>query len=106
MNVMSNTGDHEGGPDGMDFDAEGRLLVANWGGGHIEVFGPEGGNPIERIKCPFDKPSNLHFRPNSTEVFVTEHDSDSLWKFNWKCQGAKQFCEIGDEAGKFCCKRS
>lgn len=31
------SGDHEGGPDGMDFDASGNLLVANWGSGFIDV---------------------------------------------------------------------
>ena len=30
-------GDHEGGPDGMDFDSMGNLLVANWGSGYIDV---------------------------------------------------------------------
>lgn len=30
-------GDHDGGPDGMDFDYEGNLLVANWGSGYIDV---------------------------------------------------------------------
>ncbi len=78
----------------MDFDCEGNLLVANWGSGHIEVFGPEGAGVKERIKCPFDKVSNLHFKPNSTEVYVTEHDTHGLWKFNWKHCGRKEFCQL------------
>ena len=78
----------------MDFDAEGNLLVANWGGSHIEVFGPKGGSPNLRIKCPFTKPSNLHFHPDSQQVFVTEHDSDSLWTFEWKHKGLKHYCEL------------
>lgn len=92
--ILISIGDHEGGPDGMDFDSEGNLLVANWGGAHIEVFGPSGGSPIERIQCPFSNPSNVHFRPDSWQIFVTEHDSDSLWSFEWKHKGAKQFCDL------------
>ena len=78
----------------MDFDSEGNLLVANWGGSYIEVFTANGGSPTLRIKCPFDKPSNVHFRPDSKQVYVTEHDSDSLWTFEWKYKGKKQYCEL------------
>ncbi|GAB1603366.1 diisopropyl-fluorophosphatase-like [Argonauta hians] len=86
-------GDHEGGADGMDFDEENNLLVANWGSGHIEVFSPEGGQPIHRIKCPFMKPSNLHFEPHSKTIYITEHENHAVWKFNWKRNGKMQFCE-------------
>lgn len=86
-------GDHEGGPDGMDFDEKGYLLVANWGSGHLEVFDSTG-KLTGRIKCPFSKPSNLHFKPNSSEVFVTEHEFHGLWQFNWSCKGQKQYCEL------------
>ena len=78
----------------MDFDSEGNLLVANWGSSHLEVFGPEGGDPKYRVHCPFSKPSNMHFKPNSTELYVTEHDSHGLWKFNWKNEGRKEYCEL------------
>ena len=78
----------------MDFDEEGNLLVANWGSSHLEVFGSSGGDPVARILCPFDKPSNLHFRPDSTVVYVTEHTSNGLWWFEWKCKGMKQFCDL------------
>ncbi|KAH3731203.1 diisopropyl-fluorophosphatase-like [Dreissena polymorpha] len=87
-------GDHEGGPDGMDFDADDNLLVANWGSGHIEVFQSTGGDPIVRIKCPFSRLSNLQFLPGTSTVFVTEHSSHALWKFDWKRVGKKQFCEM------------
>ncbi|XP_045157720.1 diisopropyl-fluorophosphatase-like [Mercenaria mercenaria] len=86
-------GDHEGGPDGMDFDEHNNLIVANWGGGHLEVFCSTGGDPVTRIKCPFDKPSNVHFKPGSSTVFVTEHQFNGLWKFEWKHKGKKQYCE-------------
>ena len=87
------SGDHEGGPDGMDFDEDGFLLVANWGSGHVEVFPPTGGVPSTRIRCPFDRVSNVHFRPNSNEVFVTEHDNHALWSFEWRTKGRKEYCQ-------------
>lgn len=77
----------------MDLDEKGNLLVAHWGSGYIEVFQPEGGHPIKRIKCPFDKPSNIHFQPNSNVVYVTEHTNHGLWKFQWENKGMPQFCE-------------
>lgn len=86
-------GDHKGGPDGMDYDEEGFLLVANWGSGHLEVFDPLG-KLTERIKCPFANPSNLQFKPNSSQVFVTEHEFHGLWRFDWRCKGQKQYCEL------------
>nr|XP_002120441.1 diisopropyl-fluorophosphatase-like [Ciona intestinalis] len=82
------------GPDGMDFDVMGRLLVANHGGSHIEVYPPDGGNaPIIRIRCPFEAPSNLHFRQNSNVCYVTEHSNDALWSFEWECRGAAMYCD-------------
>jgi hypothetical protein len=32
----------------MDFDEAGNLIVAHWGSGHLEVFGP--GGPIFHVK--------------------------------------------------------
>lgn len=93
-------GTHEGGADGMDFDEDNNLLVANWGSSHIEVFGPDGGEPKLRIRCPFAKPSNLQFKPQSKTVFVTEHDSNSVWKFEWQRNGKKQFSETMSSFGQ------
>ncbi len=87
-------GDHVGGPDGMDFDSEGNLIVANWGSSHLEVFAPKGGSPIARIQCPFSKPSNIHFKPNSSDIYVTEHDNHALWKFMWEYTGRKEYCDL------------
>ena len=75
----------------MDFDEDGFLLVANWGGGHIEVFPPTGGAPSTRIRCPFSRVTNLHFRPNSKELFVTEHDNNALWSLEWRAKGRKEY---------------
>ncbi|KAK7495006.1 hypothetical protein BaRGS_00013646 [Batillaria attramentaria] len=86
-------GDLRGGPDGLDFDDQGYLLAAHHGSGRIEVFPPEGGNPVKRIVCPFQQPSNLHFKPKSNTVYVTEHDYHGLWYFEWNTCGMPQFCE-------------
>ena len=87
------SGNLEGGADGMDFDDKGNLLVAHWGSGHIEVFSPDGGSPVKRVPCPFQKPSNIHFEPKSQTVYVTEHEFHGLWKFEWETCGMPQFCE-------------
>jgi gluconolactonase len=80
-------GDHLGGPDGIDFDAAGNLLVANWGGASIDVFSASG-QLVERIFTPFEKPSNIEFRPGSKELWVTEHSQMSVWQTRWKFEGA------------------
>lgn len=78
----------------MDFDDDNNLLVANWGSGHIEVFNSDGGSPIQRIKCPFLKPSNIHFEPRSKSLYVTEHENHAVWKFDWHRNGKMQYCEL------------
>ncbi len=82
------------GPDGMDFDEEGNLLVAHWGGGSIDVFDPNG-KLIERIKTPFEKLSNVHFAgADRRSVYITEHDTDGLWLLeSWKYPGQLQYCD-------------
>jgi len=82
------------GPDGMDFDETGQLLVANHGGSHIEVYSHEGGNsPAMRIKCPFAQISNLHFKPGTNVCFITEHDNNALWRFEWEHKGMLMYCD-------------
>ncbi len=84
------------GPDGMDFDTAGNLLVAHWGGSSIDVLGPDG-SLVERIETPFEKPSNVHFGgPENRSVYITEHDSDGLWLLeDWKHPGQPQYCDLG-----------
>ncbi|CAH1789004.1 unnamed protein product, partial [Owenia fusiformis] len=88
-------------PDGMDFDEDGDLIVANYNTGHLYVFGPKGGAPIREIKCPFVYATNVHFRPNSKELYITEGESNSLWKIQWKSKGMKQYCETPELRGRF-----
>ncbi|XP_041358416.1 diisopropyl-fluorophosphatase-like isoform X2 [Gigantopelta aegis] len=82
------------GPDGIDFDKHNNLLVTYQRSGSIEVFPPGGGWPVKSIRCPFTCPSNLHFRPGSRDVYVTEHQYDGLWRFEWECGGKPQMCDL------------
>ena len=83
-----------GGPDGMDFDCKENLLVANHGQGYIEVYGPDGGmEPKLRIKCPFLTPSNVHFKPGTKTCYVTEHDNNAVWFFEWDYEGMPMYCD-------------
>lgn len=84
-------GEHFGGPDGIEFDAEGNLIATNWGGGHLEVFSPDGAL-LRRVAMPFEKPSNLHFEgPGSRTLLITEHSTSGLWRTGWPCGGQMQF---------------
>ena len=80
------------GPDGMDFDCEGYLLVAFHGGGTIDVFDRNGQLTV-RLEMPFKMPSNVHFAPGSVTVYVTEHSNNGLWSFQWVRPGQKQYGE-------------
>ena len=84
-------GDHKGGPDGLDFDANGNLLAANWGGSSIDVFSP-GGELINRMMLPFPSPSNVHFKgPGSKTLLITEHETNGLWEAEYSVAGQMQY---------------
>jgi gluconolactonase len=80
-------GDHRGGPDGIDFDEEGNLLVAHWGSGGLDYYAPDG-TLIQHIKTPFLSPSNVHFGgPDGKTLIVTEHTENGVWETRWHCRG-------------------
>lgn len=81
------------GPDGMDFDIDGRLLVANFGGSSIDVF-DIGGKLLERVMTPFAKVTNVHFQgPMSRTLLVTECTTHGLWTTTWRTTGQLQYCD-------------
>ena len=85
-------GDDAGGPDGMDFDVEGNLLVAHWKGSSIDVFDPQG-SAIERIETPFDRPSNVHFGgEDGKSIYITELSNGAVWRTTWRCAGQNVIC--------------
>ncbi|MEM1097156.1 MAG: SMP-30/gluconolactonase/LRE family protein [Planctomycetota bacterium] len=82
-------GDHPCGPDGIDFDAEGRLISTNYGNGELDVFAPDG-ELIERIDLPFGAVSNLHLGgPDGRDLLVTEHDAPGVWRGRWSAPGIR-----------------
>lgn len=84
-------GDHRGGPDGIDFDARGRLIATNLGAGHLEVLLPDG-TLEQRVALPFAHPSNVHFAGDgSRTLLITEHTNHALWRTEWECAGQRQF---------------
>jgi gluconolactonase len=79
------------GGDGMDFDANGNLVVTNYSAGTLEVFSPSAEH-LQTITLPFKKCSNVHFYSNvSPRLLVTEHENNALWDFDYGCPGQTQF---------------
>lgn len=88
------SGEHFGGPDGIDFDAAGNLLATNWGGSCIEVF-DSAAKRVELIPTPFAKPSNLHLGGvEGRELWVTEHTFMGVWKSRWHHCGLERFPNV------------
>lgn len=84
-------GEHRGGPDGMDYDAEGYLLVTNHGGSAIEVF-DIAGERAETIELPFAHPSNVHFGgEDGRDLYITEHTNNAIWRTRWRRPGLLRF---------------
>ena len=81
------SGDHRGGPDGIDFDDQGHLLATNWGGSAIEVFSPDG-TMIEKIDLPIAQPSNIHFGgADRKDLYITEHSTPGIIRTRWRHAG-------------------
>jgi len=59
------------GPDGMAFDAEGRLYCAIYGCGEISVSDPSGAI-VERLQTNGRLPTNVAFVPGEAAIVVTE----------------------------------
>lgn len=61
----------EGYPDGMNFDAQGRIWVAHWRAGCISQFGLDGAL-LQRLKLPVSNVTNIAFGgPKLERMFVT-----------------------------------
>ena len=58
-------------PDGSCIDAQGNLWNAQWGGGCVVCYNPDG-NEIHRIELPFNRPTSCAFGgPDMTTLFIT-----------------------------------
>lgn len=72
-----------GDPDGLEFDSNGNLLVAHFGGSAVVVVSPEG-KIINKIPTPGKKPSNLEWgNKEKTKLYVTECETNSLYLLNY-----------------------
>jgi len=76
-----------GDPDGIEFDVEGNLYVAHFGGKAVYVFSPEG-NLIQKIETPGTKPTNLEFGDADFKtLYLTEVETNALYKIRTKYPG-------------------
>ena len=70
-------GDDLGVPDGMTVDAEGFIWSANWGGGCVIRFDPDG-REERRISMPASQSSSVSFGgPDLTDIYVTSANAGS-----------------------------
>jgi gluconolactonase len=84
-------GDKFGGPDGMDFDVNGRLLVAHYGSSTVEVYEADG-SWLRSLPMPFEKVTNVHFQgPGSTALMITENSENGLWHCEYETSGQPQY---------------
>ena len=67
----------------MKCDKSGNLYVTCWGLGKILVFN-SAGQQIKEVTTKGKQTSNLVFRPNQKEAFVTLQDRKGMEKFRIK----------------------
>jgi len=75
------------GPDGMAFDANGKLYVAVYAQQDVTVLGKDG-TVIERIATPGNLPTNVCFGlPGQKKIYVTEYELGRLECFDVDADG-------------------
>lgn len=78
-----------GDPDGIEFDLNGNLYVAHFGGKAIYIFSPEG-ILLQKINTPGSKPTNLEFGDEDFKtLYLTEVETNSLYKIRTKIAGKR-----------------
>lgn len=79
--------DSDPGPDGMAFDAEGNLYVAQYGTGAINVFGPDGAL-LTSIAMPMAETTNCAFGgPENRTLYVTSVGAQSVYRVEMTVPG-------------------
>lgn len=79
------------GPDGMAFDAEGRLYVAHHGAGRVDVI-DRGGQVVDAIVVPGKNPTNVAFGGDDFRTLViTEVETQSLYRVHLPVAGQKLY---------------
>ncbi len=74
--------------DGLMFDEYGRLWIARFGSGTVDVVWPERGELIRSIPAGGKKPSNLCWW--ETELYVTVSDAHCIHRISVGCRAAQQ----------------
>ncbi len=76
-----------GDPDGIEFDINGNLYAAHFGGKAVYIFSPEG-ELIQKIETPGAKPTNLEFGgPDNNTLYLTEVETNALYKIMVNIKG-------------------
>ena len=76
-----------GDPDGIEFDINGNLYVAHFGGKAVYIFSPEG-KLLQKIETPGSKPTNLEFGDEDYRtLYLTEVETNALYKIRTKYSG-------------------
>ncbi len=79
------------GPDGMAFDAEGRLYVAHFGEGRVDVLDQDG-REIDRIPVPGREVTNVAFGgPDFDALVITECQTASVYRIKLGVRGQRLF---------------
>ena len=79
-----------GDPDGIDFDSEGNLYVAHFGGAAVYVISPDG-SMKERIAAPGSKPTNIEFGGEDLRtLYLTEVETNALYRRRVEVAGARR----------------
>lgn len=79
------------GPDGMAFDAEGRLYVAHFGAGSVDVFGPTGAL-LGTISVPGRNVTNVAFGgPDHRLLVITEVETGSIYAVQLPVEGQRLY---------------
>ncbi len=80
-----------GDPDGMNFDVDGNLFVAHFGGGAIWKIAPDG-TALDKIETPGSKPSNVEFGGEDRKtLFITEDETNSVYHMRGEEAGLPLF---------------
>lgn len=79
-----------GDPDGIDFDSEGNLYTAHFGGGAVYKISATG-EVLQKISTPGKKPSNVEFGGDDLKtLFITECETNSVYSMRVDIPGAKK----------------
>lgn len=79
------------GPDGMAFDAEGRLYVAHHGAGRVVVLNADG-REVDSLAVPGRQPTNVAFGgPDFASLIVTEVQTGAVYRTHLGVKGQPLF---------------